>query len=316
MVNKNLKDKNIVVLVGGPSQEAEVSRRTGGAICKTLQEAGYKATLLELNGKTLCDDLKGLECEIVFNALHGKYGEDGAVQGMLELLQIPYTGSGIMASAIGMNKKISKDLFVGAGIPTSQSQSFDVKEESKEEILASIKATFSYPFVIKAASQGGSSIGVSIVKEESQLEAALKEILSIDHSCIVERFLAGDEFTVSILNGKAMPVIMIKPHSGNYDYSSKYTKGATEYLVPAPISEELTKEMQRISVAAYKVLNCSGVARVDVMTDHEGKPHVLEVNTIPGMTETSLVPKSANALGMSFLELCEEILATAGIDKW
>ncbi|MDU4429828.1 MAG: ATP-grasp domain-containing protein [Veillonella parvula] len=284
-----MKDRKIIVLMGGPSKEAEVSRRTGAAIAEALESKGYNAQTLELNPRTVLKDIESLDGEIVFNAIHGRYGEDGALQGLLEMAEIPYTGSGIMAHAVGMNKKVSKDVFKGA--------------------------KFTIPVVVKSATQG-SSIGVTIVRDEAQLEAAVTEALKYDPILVVEQFLDGREFTVSVLDGKALSVIEIRPHSGEYDYTSKYTVGATEYLVPAPISEEMTAEMQRIGELVYREVQGSGVIRVDIMTDHADNMYVLEYNTVPGMTATSLVPKAAKEMGIDFPTLCEKILLTASIGKF
>lgn len=310
-----MKDKNIIVLMGGPSAEAEVSRRTGAAICEALVSIGYKAETLELNGETLIQDLRERHCDVVFNAIHGRFGEDGALQGMLEMAKIPYTGSGIMAHAVGMNKKVSKDVFKGAGIPTAVSKSYDAGVQSIEAIADDIKANFSLPVVVKAATQG-SSLGVIIVKEPNALVAAVSDVTQYGNVMIAETYLDGHEFTVSVLNGKALPVIEIRPHSGEYDYKTKYTAGASDYLVPAPISEELTAKMQAIGEQVYNELQCSGTVRADIMTDSNDNVYVLEVNTIPGMTATSLVPKAANAVGISFPELCEKILLSAGLNKF
>ena len=289
-----MKDKKIIVLMGGPSKEAEVSRRTGAAIAEALESKGYNAQTLELNPRTVLKDIEDLGGEVVFNAIHGRYGEDGALQGLLEMAEIPYTGSGIMAHAVGMNKKVSKDVFKGANIPTAASESFTGNLESAE----------------------GSSIGVTIVRDEAQLEEAVTEALKYDPILVVEQFLDGREFTVSVLDGKALSVIEIRPHSGEYDYKSKYTVGATEYLVPAPISAEMTAEMQRIGELVYREVQGSGVIRVDVMTDHADNMYVLEYNTVPGMTATSLVPKAAKEMGIDFPTLCERILLTASIGKF
>lgn len=309
-----MKDKKIIVIMGGPSKEADVSRRTAGAICKALQEKGYVAETLELNPTTVLDDIKAMKGDIVFNALHGKFGEDGALQGLLEISGIPYTGSGIAACAVSMNKKISKQILESEGISTARTSYFDYRWMTQEEVLAEIAKNFTYPVVVKAASQG-SSIGVYIVHTKEELETALEDVKVFDTQFIVEQFLSGGEFTVGVLNGKALPVVKIEPHSGAYDYTSKYTTGATEYLCPAPISKELTEEMQRLAERTYAAFSCEGVARVDIMTDTVGKPYVLELNSIPGMTETSLVPKEAKAMGMDFASLCEAILESAGLDK-
>lgn len=290
-----MKDRKIIVLMGGPSKEAEVSRRTGAAIAEALESKGYNAQTLELNPRTVLKDIESLGGEIVFNAIHGRYGEDGALQGLLEMAEIPYTGSGIMAHAVGMNKKVSKDVFKGANIPTATSESFNGNLESATQ---------------------GSSIGVTIVRDGAQLEDAVTEALKYDPILVVEQFLDGREFTVSVLDGKALSVIEIRPHSGEYDYTSKYTVGATEYLVPAPISEEMTAEMQRIGELVYREVQGSGVIRVDIMTDHADNMYVLEYNTVPGMTATSLVPKAAKEMGIDFPTLCEKILLTASIGKF
>ena len=310
-----MKDRKIIVLMGGPSKEAEVSRRTGAAIAEALESKGFNAQTLELNPRTVLKDIESLGGEIVFNAIHGRYGEDGALQGLLEMAEIPYTGSGIMAHAVGMNKKVSKDVFKGANIPTATSESFNGNLESAEAIIGHIRKQFTIPVVVKSATQG-SSIGVTIVRDEAQLEAAVTEALKYDPILVVEQFLDGREFTVSVLDRKALSVIEIRPHSGEYDYTSKYTVGATEYLVPAPISEEMTAEMQRIGELVYREVQGSGVIRVDIMTDHVDNMYVLEYNTVPGMTATSLVPKAAKEMGIDFPTLCEKILLTASIGKF
>lgn len=309
------KKTTVIVLVGGPSKEAEVSRRTGTAICNALLSKGYNAVLLELNPMTVLEDIKRLKGEVVFNALHGKFGEDGALQGLLEMVGIPYTGSGIASCAVTMNKKLSKEVFIGAGIPTAKSISYDAQSMHKDSILADIRNHFTIPVVIKAATQG-SSLGVAIVKDETLLAQAIDDVLEFDHLLVVEEYLNGDEYTVGVNAGKAMAVIKIVPHSGAYDYTSKYTVGATDYLCPAPISEALTEEIQAISESTYRALQCEGVVRVDFMTNAAGDIFVLEVNSMPGMTETSLVPKAANAMGISFPDLCESMLLTAGLNKY
>ena len=310
-----MKDKHIIVLMGGPSAEAEVSRRTGAAIAEALITKGYHVSTLELNPRTVLQDIENLKGDVVFNAIHGRYGEDGALQGLLEMAEIPYTGSGIMAHSVGMNKKVSKDVFKGAQIPTAESVSYNGNLQSKEDIIKDIEAKFSLPVVLKPATQG-SSIGVTIVKEQGQLAKAVTEALTYDPILVVEQYLNGREFTVSVLDGKALAIIEIRPHSGEYDYTSKYTAGATDYLVPAPISGTMTKEMQAIGELVYREVQASGAIRVDVMTDDKDNMYVLEYNTIPGMTATSLVPKAAKEVGIDFPELCEKILLTAGYGKF
>ncbi|MDY3974068.1 D-alanine--D-alanine ligase [uncultured Veillonella sp.] len=310
-----MKEKHIIVLMGGPSKEAEVSRRTGEAIAEALKSLDYKVTALEFEPTTVIEDIKRLKGDVVFIAIHGKFGEDGAVQGLLEIAGIPYTGSGIMAQAVGMNKKISKAVFLGAQIPTARSISYDANKTPKEDIVEHIEEHFDLPVVLKPATQG-SSIGVTIVRDARVLANAVAEAVAYDPILVVEQYLDGREFTVSVLDGKALPVIEIRPHSGEYDYESKYTTGATDYIVPAPIDEDLTARMQAIGEQVYNELQCAGTIRVDIMTNAEGEPFVLEYNTIPGMTATSLVPKAARAVGIDFPELCEQILHSAGVGKF
>lgn len=310
-----MKDKRIIVLMGGPSKEAEVSRRTGTAIQEALVSLGYDARTLELQPKTVLQDIRAMDGDVVFNAIHGKYGEDGALQGVLEMAEIPYTGSGVMCHAVGMNKKISKDVFKGANIPTAPFRTYNGQEQSVEQIIDAIRNAFTFPVVLKPATQG-SSIGVTIVNDSSELEAAVKEALAYDPYLVVEAYINGREFTVSVLNGKALPVIEIRPHSGKYDYQSKYTTGATDYLVPAPIDAAMTQKMQSIGELVYRELQANGVIRVDIMSDAHGRMYVLEYNTIPGMTATSLVPKAAKEMGMDFPHLCEAILLSAGLGKF
>jgi D-alanine-D-alanine ligase len=306
-----MKNRRIAVVMGGPSAEREVSLNTGRAILAALQEKGYNAVGIDLQPAKFEEQLKQNGVEVVFNAVHGKYGEDGLMQGALEMLGIPYTGSGVLASAIAMDKGISKRLFLAAGISTPRSRLY-TKNDSRN-IADEITAEFGYPVVVKPSTQG-SSIGVVIVDEAEALAGALDEAFKYDHNVVIEEFISGKELTAAVMNTdqlRALPVIEIVPHSGRYDYQSKYTKGATEYIVPARLDEATTKAVQTEALAAYNLFGCCGVSRVDVMLDKNNKPYVLEVNTIPGMTATSLVPKAAAAAGISFADLCEQILLTA-----
>ncbi|MCI5837387.1 MAG: D-alanine--D-alanine ligase [Veillonellaceae bacterium] len=310
---KLTKDTKILVVLGGPSTEAEVSRRTGAAVAQALQTAGYPVEVLEFVPATAQADIIAAAPGVVFNALHGRYGEDGAIQHILEMSGIPYTGSGPVASAVTVDKVVSKRLLMQAGLPTAEFTAY-TEQQTREEICADIRARFTFPVVIKAPQQG-STIGIRVVHTAEELAPAVDEAFRYDSFIMAERFLAGDEFTASVLNGKVLPLIRIVPHSGMYDYTAKYTAGATDYLVPAPISPELTQEMQALAKQAYELMGCCGVARVDFMTDTAGKPYILELNTVPGMTTTSLVPKAAQAVGIDFTELCEDILRTAACGK-
>lgn len=304
-----MKNKKIVVLMGGPSAEREVSLNTGNAILEALQEKGYNVIGMELNPPKLLEDLKSCNCDIVFNAVHGKFGEDGSVQGALELANIPYTGSSVLASAMAMDKVASKRIFVAENISTPRSQVY-TKSDLKNDLVKKIHEDFSIPVVVKSAAQG-SSIGVTIVEDEKTLASAIQNAFEYSPNILVEEFIKGRELTVAVWGAekkKALPIIEIIPHSGKYDYKSKYTKGATEYIVPAQLSEEITHNVQKIALKAFDVLGCQGIARVDVMLSEDNVPYVLEVNSVPGMTATSLVPKAAQAAGVSFSDLCEKLL--------
>ncbi|MDF2874523.1 MAG: ddlB [Sporomusa sp.] len=307
-----MKNKKIAVVMGGPSAEREVSLNTGKAILGALQEKGYNAVGIDLIPRNFVEQLKNEQIDVVFNAIHGLYGEDGLLQGTLEMLGIPYTGSGVLASAVAMDKAVTKRLFVAAGIPTPRSRLYS-KQEAGGNLASEIQMEFGIPVVIKAAAQG-SSIGVTIVEEPSNIESAITEAFKFSDHIVVEEFIRGKELTVAILGSdqpEVLPITEIVPQSGRYDYQSKYTKGATEYIVPASLTVETTSRVQQVALAAYKLLNCRGIGRVDVMLDKDNNPYVLEVNTIPGMTATSLVPKAAAAVGIHFTDLCERILLTA-----
>lgn len=313
MFNKN---QVVAVVMGGPSAEREVSLNTGAAIANALREYGYTNVVeIDLDPRNFGKQLAESKAEVVFNAVHGLYGEDGRLQTLLEIREMPYTGSGMIASVSCMDKVITKRMLRDAGISTPACLIVNKKESGiKEKIMQ----RFSLPVVIKPASQG-SSIGVEIVKEEKQLNEALANAFKYSRDILVEEFIGGKELTVSMMqkDGEvvALPVIHIAPHSGTYDYHSKYTKGATEYICPADLDEETTKKVQEISKQAYEVLGCSGVARADVMLDEPGNGYVLEINTVPGMTATSLVPKAAAAAGISFPELCNIILQSASVNN-
>ena len=309
-----MEQDKIVVIMGGTSTEAEVSRRTGKAILEALRSKGYPAEGMELAPKTFASDIQKTGCRIVFNALHGKYGEDGLVQGTLDMLEIPYTGSGVLAAAVTMDKAASKRVFQAEGISTPRFRTYR-SYEMKRGLTAEIEGEFSYPVVVKAASQG-SSIGVYIVEERGALERALQDAFRYNDEVLVEEFIRGRELTVAVWGNaetkEAFPIIEITTTSGRYDYASKYTKGASAHIVPAPLSEAKTREIQDLAVKAFTACGCCGVARVDMMLSEDETPYVIEVNSVPGMTETSLVPDAGRAMGIEFPELCERVLEMAG----
>ena len=308
-----MKDKKIAVLMGGPSSEREVSLRTGKGIANALRDQGYLVAEIDFSPRIFTQQLQEVAPDVVFIALHGKFGEDGAVQGFLDICGIPYTGSGVKTSSVAMDKYLSKELFEAFHIPTPRAgllQSADSLASNREKV-----ELIGYPVIVKPVSEG-SSIGVYKVTTREELEEALKSAFQYGETLLVEEFIQGRELTVAFLDGVgALPVIEIRPHSGEYDYNSKYTKGATEYLVPAPLTKELEEKVLTIAKQVAKVFNSRGVVRLDIMLDDRDEtPYVLELNTIPGMTETSLVPQAAAAQGISYGELCELILLKARHD--
>lgn len=307
-----MKDKIIAVVMGGPSAEREVSLRTGKAISKALKDKGYKIVDIDLIPEKFSEQLAKANVDIVFNAVHGLYGEDGKLQGYLDMLGIPYTGSMLEASAIAMNKHVTKQLLSLANIPSPQGVFID-KSDNIDNCLDLINK-LNLPIIVKPNSQG-STIGVTIVKKIEDIENALKLSFEYSNEVLIEEFIQGKEYTVAVMlddkDIKVFPAIEIVPHSGAYDYQSKYTLGATTYICPAQINKQLSEKLQDYSKKAFSLLKCQGVARVDYMIDDKENIFVLEINTVPGMTETSLVPKAALAQGIDFAQLCEKILFSA-----
>lgn len=302
------RGKRIAVLMGGLSAEREVSLRTGNAVLRALQGRGLDAVAIDA-GRDLPLRLQEAGVQIAFIALHGRYGEDGTVQGLLELLQIPYTGSGVLASSVAMNKLVTKQILMHHGVATP---AFAVYRKDNDQV-AFVAACQAYPLVTKPAREG-STIGVSVVRDAESLQAGLEEALRHDDLVLVEEFIAGAEVTVGVLGEQPLPVVQVVPKGGFYDYQSKYMPGQTEYLLPAPLPAAVYARLQAEAVAACQALGCRGAARVDFMVRGE-ELFCLEVNTIPGMTETSLLPKAAGAAGIPFDELVLRILADAGLNK-
>lgn len=308
--------KKIVVVMGGPSSEAEVSRRSGNAILNALKSKNYDAVGLELVPETFVDEIRELKADFVFNALHGRFGEDGTIQGTLDMLGIPYTSSGIKAAAVTMDKIATKHFFLSADIPTPKARTYYAYEYKQRDLAKEILEEFSIPVVVKASSQG-SSIGVVIVTAPYELDDALAEAFKYDKEILVEKYIKGWELTVAVCGNEekqeALPIIEIATPSGWYDYENKYKVGGSKHIIPAPIGPELTEKVQDIAKKAFAVCGCCGVARVDfMMSSRNNRPYAIEVNTVPGMTETSLVPDAARAAGIEFPELCQKILYLAG----
>jgi D-alanine-D-alanine ligase len=305
MQRLELINKNIAVLMGGLSAEREVSLRTGQAISRALQSRGYRVTDIDV-GRALPAQLAEARAEVAFIALHGRFGEDGTVQGLLEMLGIPYTGSGVLASALAMDKVATKKMLRYHGLPTPAFAVFRRGDERQGELPP-------FPLVVKPAREG-STIGISVAHDQQQLERGLEQAFCHDALVLAEQFVSGDEVTVSVLNGQVLPIIQVVPKKGFYDYQAKYTPGQTEYLLPAPLSSGLYRAVQQAAVDVFRAVGCAGAARVDFMIDGEDY-QCLEVNTIPGMTETSLLPKAAKAAGLSFEDLVQRMLEGVGLGK-
>jgi D-alanine-D-alanine ligase len=300
----------ILVLMGGYSEEREVSLRSGAAVLNALKNLGYEAAALDLQGNSV-QAIADYNPDLVFIALHGKDGEDGTVQGLLEIMGIPYTGSGVASSAIGINKVLTKKILMYEGIPTA---AFAILKKhdftSPERELKSLLVKIGLPMVIKAATQG-SSIGTFIVRQESDVLTAIENAFDYDSEVVIEKFIDGIELTSTVIGNEftqVLPLIEITSANDFYDFESKYTPGMCNHIIPARIEKHLQDKVAALSERVYKSLGCRGYARVDFIIDKTGNPFVLEINTIPGMTEMSLVPDAARAAGISFEELVGKIV--------
>lgn len=319
MTVKLITTKRIGVLMGGFSSERDVSIRSGLAIYQALQELGYNSVLIDV-GKDIVNVLKKEKVRLAFLALHGGIGENGAIQGMLEVLEIPYTGSGVLASALAMDKEASKKIFMYHGLPIPPFvvvTSNELQVTSKNSKLNSSLVTrhlslidFEMPWVVKPAAEG-SSIGISIVKEQAGLVPALEKAFLLGKRAIIEKFVEGKEVHIGILGSRALGGVEVKPSLEFYNYEAKYTSGLTEYIIPPQIEEAVYEKAKNIALNAHTALGCSGATRVDLRIDENATPYVLEVNTLPGMTATSLLPKIAQSAGLSFKNLIEEIMRLA-----
>ena len=310
---KTLTRSKIGVLMGGQSSEREVSLKTGEAVYRSLVRSGYDAVAIDVSAN-LSRALQEQAIEIAFLALHGPGGEDGAIQGFLETLGIPYTGSGVRASAIGMHKIVTKTELAAQEIPVPRGT---VVLRGTTPGLGRLLTTskLKLPVVVKPASQG-STIGVTIVRKPSQWKESLRVAHRYDEEAMVEAFIPGHEVTVSLLGDAdgtvtGLPAVEIVAPDGFYDFSAKYEKGRTQYLCPAPLTAAVTRQIRQLAIQTYHALGCNGAARVDFRITPKGKPYVLEINTVPGMTETSLLPMAAGKAGLSYDALTERILQSA-----
>ncbi len=307
----------VAVLMGGRSAEREVSLMSGSGVLKALQSRGVDAHAFDPAERDLAE-LKKKGFARCFIALHGRFGEDGTVQGALELLGIPYTGSGVMASAIAIDKVMTKRVWIAEGIPTPRYALLRRGDLNRERVIG-MPDELGLPLIVKPAREG-SSIGVAKVQGYSEMQGAVDAAAALDADVLCEQFTAGDEVTCPVLGtgdtARALPVIRIVAPEGNYDYQNKYFTDDTKYLVPCGLPEGEEAAIQALVLKAYRVLGCRGWGRVDVMIDAATrKPYLLELNTSPGMTGHSLVPMSARAAGISYEDLCLQLLATASLDQ-
>lgn len=335
----------IAVLMGGTSPERDVSLTSGRAVAKGLRRAGHDVIEVDAALGTeqnweqdlvFKDEIKRqppradelpaigprpvfeavhalsmLDIDVVFIALHGVPGEDGTVQGMLELAGLPYTGSGVLASTLAMDKMMSKTIFNEKGIRTPSWLPLSIdSDQFAEGIGEQVENAFDLPVVVKP-NNGGSTVGVSIVDEREGLEDALHAAADYAQEILIEQYIPGRELTVSVLGTETLPVIEIHPEHGVYDYECKYTKGKSTYTVPAELPDDITAHTSEMGMRAFEALGCSGFGRADFRLSEENVPYCLEVNTIPGMTETSLVPKAARAVGIDFASLVDRIVRLA-----
>lgn len=311
---KNRIDKNskIAVLCGGMSSESEVSMRSGKGCFEALKRLGFNNAELVVVDENIAEVLKNGKYDYAYNALHGKYGEDGCIQGILEILKIPYTGCGVMASAVCMHKEYTKRILSTTEIPLIKSvyvrKGEDVVEKTKD---------LKYPLITKPVCEG-SSFGMTKVNTPDELVAAYNEAAKYNPDVLIEEYLVGVGCTVGVLEDDGKPfateILELRPKNEWYDYEAKYTKGMTEFILPAELSDEMTKRVKELAVKAYETAGCSGVSRVDFLIVND-IPYVLEINTSPGMTETSDLPAQSAAMGIDYDNLVLLILNSAGLNK-
>lgn len=307
--------EHIGVIMGGQSSEREISLKTGQAVHAALVRLGYRVTCLDVD-TSLAFRLQGHNVTLVFLALHGRGGEDGTVQGLLEMMGIPYTGSGVRASAMGMDKPVAKTLVrrhgvsIAPGVVIRRTEHSTVPEHPTTPEHPTMPDHLSLPLIVKPA-HGGSTLGVSVVRQPWQWTHALKRAFEHDHEVLVESFIEGREIAVAVLDGEALPPIEILSPGGIYDYAAKYEKAETRYLCPAPLTERRRQRVQESAVRAYQVLGCVGAARVDFRLTTRGRPVFLEINTTPGMTKRSLLPMAAAQAGLDYDSLTARILQSA-----
>jgi D-alanine-D-alanine ligase len=299
----------IAVLRGGKSAEREVSLRSGGQVAGALRGRGHDVTEVDLDLSTW-DTLRDGGFECVFNALHGRLGEDGTVQGMLELLGLPYTGSSVLASALCMDKARAGKVMAGAGLHVPEFEELEIKEGVAAEVVERLVSRFGLPLVVKPVREG-STIGLTIARDVDSVASGLVLAARYDRRVLVQRFAAGTEVTIGVLatpDVQVLPTLEIVSENPVYDYDAKYTAGKSHHIIPARIPEAARAAAQEAARRAFTELGCSGMGRVDVIVDSSGTPWLLEVNTVPGLTELSLLPDAARAAGIAFDEMCQRLV--------
>ncbi|HTV42438.1 MAG TPA: D-alanine--D-alanine ligase [Candidatus Sulfotelmatobacter sp.] len=295
---------NITVMLGGPSAEREVSLRSGAAVAKALRSLGHNIS--EVDPKNGTFELPE-RCDVVFLVLHGTYGEDGQIQRQFEKLGVTYTGCDAEASRVAFDKVLTKQKCIEAGVPTAKFAVIESPDAPFPKDLAP-------PLVVKPVRQG-SSVGLQFLDRVEDWKNAIAEALKFDSDVLVEEKIVGRETTVGILDGRPLPIVEVRPKAGNYDYKNKYTSGATEYFCPADFDSATARRIQDAALGAFQAIGGRDYARVDVMVRSDGSPVVLEVNTLPGMTETSLLPKAAAAAGLNYAQLCQQMVDLAILRK-
>lgn len=307
--------RKVALVLGGKSAEREISLRTGQQVGLALKQKGHDVISLDLDSN-LVPALEREKPDVVFIALHGRYGEDGCLQGLLEIMGIPYVGSGVLASALAMDKVMSKKLFRLEGLACPRElvvKKQEIDGGDTAEFIERVKETFGFPAILKP-NREGSTIGLTLVKEPDQLPDALVRAFEYDSEALVEEYIRGTEITVGVLGNRepwALPVLEIVSATGLYDYEAKYTKGMSEHIIPARISDSAYRAAQRAAVKAHTALGCRGMSRADFIVGPGDRPCILEVNTIPGMTETSLLPDAARAAGIEFPDLVDMLIGFA-----
>ncbi|MDO4626019.1 MAG: D-alanine--D-alanine ligase [Pasteurellaceae bacterium] len=302
---KALKQQKIAVLLGGSSAEREVSLNSGNAVLTALRNLGYDAHPIDPQQVAVAN-LKQMGFDRAFNILHGRGGEDGIVQGVLESIGLPYTGCGVMTSALTMDKMRTKMLWKAFGLPIAEME-IVTKTDRATFDAQQVVERLGLPLMVKP-SREGSSVGLTKVKKAEELNTAVDYALQFDETILIEEWLDGDEMTVPVLDDQVLPAVKIIPEGEFYDYEAKYVSDNTQYVCPAPMSEQREQELKKLVKQAYDVVGCQGWSRIDVMTDSQGNFRLVEVNTTPGMTSHSLFPKSAATVGYSFEQLVEKIL--------